>query len=893
MIRFWAILILVLFALLLSGNLVSLYTDWLWFIEIGQLPVLITRLTAELKLGLALGAVLFIILYLNLLWAHRSRNSDRWPRAPEWIDLAVRTQIDPQIAKGIPLLSLVAAFFGGLNGAAQWDTFLIAKNASGFGLSDPVFGNDFGFYVFQLPFLNFAQGWLTGVLVFVAILTALLYVYHGGLGIGPRGLIIDGKTKRHLTALVGAILAVKAAGYRLSAYELLFTTRGVVTGAVYSDVHARIPALNLLTGLALIAAVAVIVGGYGRGWRIPIGAIVILFAVQFLGVSIYPELLHRFRVLPNEIVLERPYIQENIKSTRYAFGLNNIEEQEFPAEENLSLQDLSRNDLTLKNVRLWDHRPLLSTYRQLQQIRTYYDFVGVDNDRYPIDGEYRQVMLSPRELSSRNLPGGANWINEHLTYTHGYGVAMGPVNRISKEGLPEFMIKDIPPVSSVPLKVTRPEIYYGELTNSYVFVKTKSLEFDYPLGDKNEYTVYNGKGGVPVDSLWRKLLFSVEFGSMKILLSNDITSDSRALYYRNILERVRRLAPFLSYDDDPYLVITQEGRLVWIVDGYTATDRIPYAYRLRGLGNYLRNSVKGVIDAYDGTVSLYINDPDDPLIRTYSKIFPGLFKPLDEMPADLRAHLRYPEDLFSVQAHLYATYHMQDPQIFYNREDLWNIPSKGDRAMEPYYTIMKLPKETKEEFILMIPYTPANRDNMAAWLAARADAPHYGKLIVYLFPKQKLIYGPRQIEARIDQDGYISQQISLWNQRGSQVIRGSLLVIPIENSLLYIEPLYLSAEAGSLPELRRVIVAYGNQLSMQDNLEGALAAIFGGRPILPAPSETTTAPPSAGSAKDKIRSALSHFERAEELLRQGDWAGFGRELKETGAILKDLAGEGK
>jgi uncharacterized membrane protein (UPF0182 family) len=696
-----------------------------------------------------------------------------------------------------------------------------------------------------------------------------------------------------LTALVGAILAVKAAGYRLSAYELLFTTRGVVTGAVYSDVHARIPALNLLTGLALIAALAVIVGGYGRGWRIPVAAIAVLFAVQFLGVSVYPELLHRFRVLPNEIVFERPYIQENIKSTRYAFGLNNIEEEEFPAEENLSLQDLSRNDLTIKNVRLWDHRPLLSTYRQLQQIRTYYDFVGVDNDRYPIDGEYRQVMLSPRELSSRNLPGGANWINEHLTYTHGYGVAMGPVNRISREGLPEFMIKDIPPVSTVPLKISRPEIYYGELTNSYVFVKTKSLEFDYPLGDKNEYTVYNGKGGVPVASLWRKLLFSVEFGSMKILLSNDITSESRVLYNRNILDRVRRLAPFLSYDDDPYLVITQEGRLVWIVDGYTTTDRIPYAYKLRGLGNYLRNSVKGVIDAYDGTVALYINDPEDPLIRTYARIFPGLFKPLEEMPADLRAHLRYPEDLFSVQAHLYATYHMQDPQIFYNREDLWNIPAKGDRNMEPYYTIMKLPKETKEEFILMIPYTPANRDNMAAWLAARADAPHYGKLIVYLFPKQKLIYGPRQIEARIDQDGYISQQISLWNQRGSQVIRGSLLVIPIENSLIYIEPLYLSAEAGSLPELRRVIVAYGNQLSMQDNLEGALATIFGGRPMLPAPSETTSAAPSTGSAKDKIRSALSHFERAEELLRQGDWAGFGKELKETGAILKDLAGEGK
>ena len=894
MIRFWAVILFILFSLLLSGNLVSLYTDWLWFQEIGQLPVFLTTLSAQLKMGMASGLLFFFVLCLSLIGAHRYRNAGRWERTQQWLDLPFRTQLDPQIAKLIPAVSVVLAFFTGLNGASQWEKFLLATNASDFGLSDPVFAHDFGFYVFTLPFLNFIQGGLMGMLILVTLLTALLYVYHGGLGLGPKGFFIDAGPKRHLTVLIGLILAVKAAGYRLSAYELLFTSRGVVTGAVYADVHARIPALNLLTGLALLAALAVIAGGYARGWRLPLTAIAALAAVSILGLSVYPDLLHRFRVLPNEIVFERPYIQENIKSTRYAYGLNNIEEQEFPAEENLTVQDLAKNDLTLKNVRLWDHRPLLSTYRQLQQIRTYYDFVGVDNDRYEIDGEYRQVMLSPRELSSANLPGGRNWINEHLTYTHGYGVALGPVNRISKEGLPEFMIKDIPPVSTVDMKITRPEIYYGELTNSYVFVKTKSLEFDYPLGDKNEYSVYNGKGGVPVGSLFRKLMLTVQFGSIKILLSNDITSESRVLYYRNINDRVRRLAPFLNFDQDPYLVITKDGRLVWIVDGYTATDRIPYAYKLKGLGNYIRNSVKGVIDAYDGTVTLYINDPGDPLIRTYAGIFPGLLKPMDQLPADLRSHLRYPEDLFRIQAHLYATYHMQDPQIFYNREDLWNVPSKGDQDMEPYYTIMKLPKETKEEFILMVPYTPAKRDNMAAWLAARADAPHYGKLIVYLFPKQKLIYGPRQIEARIDQDGYISQQITLWSQRGSQVIRGSLLVIPIENSLLYIEPLYLSAEAGSLPELRRVIVAYGNQLSMQDNLEGALAATFGSRPVIATrPEPTTSAPPGGGTAQDKLRSALGHFDRAQELLRQGNWAGYGKELKETETILRELAREGK
>jgi len=889
--RFWALLILILFFLLLSGNLVSLYTDWLWFQEIGQWPVYIITLTTQIKVGLAFGILFFIVMVLNLVWAHRSRNADRWRSGPDWIDLAVRTQIDPQIAKLIPGLSVIAGFFAGLSGAAQWERFLIARHASAFGISDPVFGHDFGYYVFQLPFLSFVQGWTAGTLVLVTLLTAFLYFYHGAIGVTPKGVFIQTGCKRHITILIGLILAVRAAGYRFSAYDLLYTTRGVVTGAVYSDVHARIPALNLLAVLSILCAAAVILGGFGRGWRIPLGAIGLLLAVHILGLSIYPDLLHRFRVLPNEIVLERPYIQENIRATRYAFGLNNVEEQEFPAEENLTAQDLARNDLTLKNVRLWDHRPLLSTYRQLQQIRTYYDFVGVDNDRYDINGEYRQVMLSPRELSSRNLPGGSNWINEHLTYTHGYGVALGPVNRISKEGLPEFMIKDIPPVSSVNIKITRPEIYYGELTNSYVFVKTKSLEFDYPLGDKNEYSVYEGAGGVAVNSLFRKLMMSIQFGSIKILLSNDITPESRVLYYRNIQDRVRRLTPFLSYDQDPYLVITEEGQLVWILDGYTSSERIPYSHQVRGLGNYLRNSVKAVVDAYDGTVSLYIVDPGDPVIRTYAAIFPGLFRSIEEMPVGLHAHLRYPEDLFRVQAHLYATYHMQDPQIFYNREDLWNIPSKNDRDMEPYYTIMRLPKETKEEFILMIPYTPANRDNMAAWLAARADAPHYGKLIVYVFPKQKLIYGPRQIEARIDQDGYISQQITLWSQRGSQVIRGSLLVIPIENSLLYIEPLYLSAEAGSLPELRRVIVAYGNQLSMQDNLEEALAATFGSRPAMAAPPKEAGLPPSSRGQPDRIRSALEHFERAHERLRQGDWAGYGKELKETEAILKELAGE--
>jgi uncharacterized protein len=883
-------ILLILIVLLLSGNVVSLYIDWLWFNEIEQASVFLITLTTQLKIGFVLGLLFFLALYGNLVLAHRYRFAGQWHRTDMWLDLPFRTQVDPHITRLIPTIAALVAFFVGLSGATQWENYLLFSNASSFGLSDPVFSNDYGFYTFRFPFLNFMQGWFIGTLTLIILFTAALYTYHGGLGFARQGFFIDPAPRRHLLLLIASILVVKGFGYRLSAYELLFTLRGVVTGAIYSDIHARIPVLNFLFILAILAATAMIAGAYMRGWRLPIVALVTLFTVSLLGGSVYPELLHRFRVQPNEIVFERPYILENIKATRFAFGLNNIVEKEFPAEEDLTSQDLVNNDLTVKNIRLWDHGPLLSTYRQLQQIRTYYDFVDVDNDRYMINGEYRQVMLSPRELSYQNLPGGQNWINEHLTYTHGHGVTLGPVNRISKEGLPEFMIKDIPPVSTVDMKINRPELYYNELANDYVFVKTKALEFDYPVGDQNEYTVYEGKGGVPIGSLLRKLIFAIHFGTIKIPLSNDIVSESRILYYRNIMERVKKLAPFLKYDRDPYLVITDDGRLVWIVDGYTTTDRIPYSHLLRGVGNYARNSVKGVVDAYDGTVQLYMNDPDDPLIQTYARIFPGLFKSPDEMAPDIRSHLRYPQDFFEIQARLFATYHMQDPQIFYNREDLWNIPQKGEQDMEPYYTIMKLPQEEKEEFILMIPYTPARRDNMAAWLAARSDEPHYGKLVVFLFPKQKLIYGPRQIEARIDQNGYISQQITLWSQRGSNVIRGSLLVIPIKNSILYVEPLYLAAEAGSLPELRRVIVGYANQLSMQENLEEALSDIFGGRPIISkelelTPESTVLLPTEAIQG---IRQALDHFKRAQDLLREGDWAGYGRELQAMEAVLKEL-----
>ena len=693
--------------------------------------------------------------------------------------------------------------------------------------------------------------------------------------------------------LIALILLLKAVGYLLDSYELVYSSRGAAFGASYTDIYAILPALRILTALALVAAVLCVLQMSRPGFRYLIGGVAVLVLVHAVGLNLYPSLIQRFHVVPNEVEAEKPFIERNIKSTRLAYGLDKVESKDFPAEEKLTAADLKRNESTIKNIRLWEHRPLLATYAQLQEIRTYYKFVDVDNDRYMINGTYRQTMLSARELSHQHLPSRI-WINEHLTYTHGYGLVFGPVNQVTPEGLPEFFVKDIPPVVTIEsLKITRPEIYYGELANDYVFVKTTARELDYPAGDQNIYTSYEGRGGVPIDSFWRKLLFSAHQATLRIALSQDIVGQSRILLHRQIQERVKKIAPFITFDRDAYLVIAQGGRLFWMIDGYTISDRFPYSEPMRRRGmNYIRNSLKAVVDAYNGTVNFYLSDPEDPIILTYGKIFPELAKPLDQMPEDLRAHIRYPQDLFTIQAHVYATYHMQDPQVFYNKEDLLSIPRRTvggtEQEMEAYYTIMRLPGETKEEFVLLLPFTPNKRDNMRAWLAARSDPPHYGKLIALDFPKAKLIYGPKQIEARIDQDAFISQQLSLWGQRGSQVIRGSLLAIPIETSLLYVQPLYLAAEKGSLPELKRVIVAFGNQIAMEETLEQSLQRIFGGKPSpqpMPQPAAATEA---STAEKELARQALAHFSRAQELLRQGDWAGYGDELKKVETLLREM-----
>jgi uncharacterized protein len=662
-----------------------------------------------------------------------------------------------------------------------------------------------------------------------------------------------------------------------------------------------LPLLSALSVAALVGAALWIYNAFSSSARGGIAAAVLYVAVLLIG-NVYPSIIQRFVVAPNELGRESPQIRHNIEATLAAFGLEKVEERNLSGDRALTPGDIQENAATIRSIRLWDHEPLLDAFSQIQEIRTYYDFASVDNDRYVVNGEPQQMMLSPRELNSTSLPE-RNWINEHLSYTHGYGVTLGPVNRVTTEGLPVLLVQDIPPKAAIPaFKLTRPEIYYGELTRGYVVVRTGAKEFDYPAGEENVYTTYEGKGGVPVHSLFRRLLFAFYFRDTNILLSPLLKSDSRFLYFRDIKTRVSRLAPFLELDQDPYVVIS-DGRLFWIQDAYTTSDRYPYSTPMRGIGNYVRNSVKVVVDAYNGSTELYVSDPNDPIIRVYSAIFPGVFRQLSDMPAELRNHLRYPEDIFRVQSTIYSIYHMANPQVFYNKEDLWEIPALGSTGaevpMSPYYTIMRLPQESKEEFILMLPFNPGRKDNLSAWMVARSDAASYGQLVVYRFPKQKLVYGPKQIVARINQDAEISRQISLWDQRGSQVIQGTLLVIPIEESLLYVRPLYLRAEAGRIPELKRVIVAYENKIAMEETLEASLARIFQTNvsPTSP-PADLTAAPGGKGEAvrtpasvttsADLLRQAKEAYDRAVQAQRQGDWAGYGTELKRLGAALEEL-----
>ena len=898
-------------------SLFQLLTDWYWFVEIGFSNIFTTILFSKILLGLGVGALTFFIIYGNFWLARRlvvSKPLTINVRGGEHGEIIKIKELNAEkyIDKSILPVSLILGFLTGLFGAGNWETVLKYFNAVSFNTLDPIFSRDIGFYFFDLPFIQFLVGlgfWLIIVSLMGAALSYALRgalavrqtVLHlpakGGLAFGGKALFMEKPAKVHLSILVALLFILTSFKiYIIEIPSLLYGSTGTFTGAGFTDINAVLPFLKIFVFVALIAAALTVLNIFKANNRLLVFAVVIYAATSILGGSVYPFFLQKFVVAPNELVKETPYIEHNIAATQKAYALDKVIERELTGEGTLTMSDINNNRSTIKIVRLWDLEPLLDTFGQLQEIRTYYDFISIDNDRYNLDGDYRQVLLSPRELNSASLPQ-RTFINERLTFTHGFGLTLSPVNEVTPEGLPVLFLKDLPPSSSIEsLKVERPEIYYGELTNDWVVVNTKAQEFNYPSGEENVFENYEGRGGVEIKSIFRKAIFALKFGSLKILLSNDITNESRIMYYRNIKERVERALPFLSLDGDPYMVVTKEGELKWIYDAYTISDRYPYAERMRDEFsslpgkhlNYIRNSVKVVINAYDGRMTFYIADENDPIIRVYAKIFKGSFLPLEQMDEDMRAHIRYPEDMFIYQTVLYTVYHMDEVQIFYNKEDQWQIPIIANSAQaDPMmrHMIMKLPGEEKEEFILMIPFTPRGKDNLSAWMVARNDGEFYGQLVVYRFPKQKLVFGPKQITNRINQDTEISQQISLWDQRGSEVIRGSLLVIPIEESLIYVQPIYLRAEGGKIPELKRVIVAYENRIAMEETLELALERVFGGR-VAASKKEVTATPAQPVLSQDLLKQARYHFDRAMSAQRRGDWALYGEEIRSLGEIFR-------
>jgi uncharacterized membrane protein (UPF0182 family) len=890
----WIIIGLILLGLIVVIGIASIYIDLIWFKSVQYIAVFWKILLTKGIVMLFFAAFFFILSFLNLSFARRF--------APEFqVEISQEEFERPEIQlyknlqnikiskKLVFWFSLIVALFMGFSEGANWEKILIYLNRTSFGITDPVFNRDVGFYMFSLPFWEYVRNWLSFALTIITIVVGAIYILKNAVKYEYKKLIIETPVKVHLSLLIGLILILKSWQYWLNTYKILYSTRGVIFGAGYTEIYATLLALRILMVLALACAVLFFITARRQDWKLPVLGLAVLIGVSILLRGIYPEIIHRAVVLPNESTKERPYILNNIEATRIAYGLDKIKEEEFPVKEEISFEDIEKNKETIGNIRLWDWSPIQQTLKQIQAIRLYYDFYSVDIDRYYINGTYQQVIISPRELDSAKIPEQARtWINERLTYTHGYGVVVSPVNKISGEGLPELLIKDIPPVSSVNITITRPEIYYGEITKGYVVVKTKAKEFDYPKGDDNVYSTYEGSGGLPVSSLWRRILFSIKYSNLQILLTTNFTPESRIMIYRNIQERVKKVAPFLSYDNDPYIVISKEGKLFWIQDAYTISNNYPYSTSFQGYLNYIRNSVKVIIDAYNGTMNFYIVDQKDPLVKVYQNIFPQLFKNFDQMPDDLKEHIRYPKDLFQIQAELYSTYHMLDADVFYNKEDYWNIPNEiyaeNEIKVEPYYIVTKLPGQQREEFILMTPFTPSTKDNMIAWLAAKNDQPEYGGLIVYKFPKEKLIYGPMQIEARIDQDSEISQQLTLWGQKGSTVIRGNLLVIPIEKSIIYVEPLYLRAEKGEIPELKKVIVSNGSVVMMGNNLEEALEKLFA-RTFKEKEAVVTG---EEKTLKDLVKEAAGYFENAQGFAREGDWAKYGEELKKLENTLNLL-----
>jgi uncharacterized membrane protein (UPF0182 family) len=892
----WGLIIGVLAVLFLLfgvlGSLVSLVTDLMWYDALGLRSVLTTRLWSQVGL-FAFGFVAFVLPALASIWLARRI-------APQVPIRRVGTLELPDVSRVVTLgLAAVVVVLGLVSGAAwsgSWQTVLLFVNGGSFGATDPHFGHDIGFYIFDLPFWRFLQGWGVTSLVVIILLTLGTYA----VGALRWQLRLSAPVRAHLSTLGALLLVAIATGYQFDIAELSYSTRGVsgtIQAATYTDIHAQVPAYVILTVVALAAAALLL----ANIWFKTLWAI-LLAAGAWIGITIlvggvYPSIVQRLNVDPNELALEQPYIAQNIAATRAAFGLDAIDVKSFTGQQALSRPLITANQATVDNLRLWDYKPLLTTFGQQQILRQYYQFVDVDIDRYMINGAERQLMLSGREIGT--LPQSAQtWTSQRLVYTHGYGITAVPVNAVTPEGQPDYLVSGINSQPTLP--VGQPRLYFGESASSYVVVGTRTDEFDYPLGDQGgKTTTWNGTTGVGVGNFFSRLLFAVRFGDLNLLISNQLTDHSQILFRRQIKDRVQELAPFLTFDHDPYLV-TAGGRLVWMWDAYTTSDRYPDAQPLGDIFpgmNYVRNSVKVVIDAYDGSVHFYISDPTDPIIKAYAKIFPKLLEPLSAMPAALTAHLRYPEDLFTAQNEAYLLYHLdanaQGAQALYKQEDRWAFPvqatdvSSAGSQLAPYYVIMKLPGESKPEFVLIQPLVAAARPNMISWVAARMDPGHYGERISFRFPSGSTTPGPAQIQARINQDSTVSAQFTLWSQAGSSVVRGNLLVLPMGDSILYVEPIFLQSTQSPFPEFKRVILAGQNRLVFADTVEHGISQLLG---------ETSAPPPDnggggvlPGDVASLVADAQRLYQAAQTALAAGDLGTYQARINDLAAVINRLA----
>lgn len=871
------------------------FTDYIWMETLGFGDVFSTILSSKIILG-AVGFVLFsVTTFITLFWIRRTYMGHFGPQ-----------QLPPFVTKGKVMNSIISfiAIIIGLMGSVivqgiGWEPALKLLKHVSFGITDPYFNMDVSFYMFVLPFLQFVIFVLLGLTIFFLLVEIGAYsVFH---------MYRENRSAQlHMGITLGIIGILLAAFHFLSSYGTLLTNNvnifqdSVVHGLSYTDKLINIPKAYVLAAAALIGAIWMIIALYRGKLASMMKPIIIYIALLLIGQGA-SIVVQSFVVSPNEFAKEKPFLEHNLEFTRAAYGLDSIEVKEHPGNHSLSEEMVERNDLTLNNVRLNDNRPLLDIYNQIQTFRTYYKFNNVDIDRYKVDGNYEQVFIGARELSTNDLPSQAKtWVNRNLRYTHGYGIAMSHVNKVTKQGQPNYMVKNLPPEGDI--DITRPQIYFGEEDYPNVIVNSKVDEFDYPEGESNETHRYEADLGIPLKGI-NKILFAINEGSFRMFVSDQLTKESQLLQNRNIMERVKKIAPFFEYDDDPYIFVREDGSLAWIIDAYVTAERYPYSEPHEKSENYIRNSVKVVIDAYTGEVDFYISDKEDPLLQTYAKIFPDLFT--EEIPEDVQDHFRYPVDMFKIQAKMYGTYHMSNLEVFYNREDYWQFPTEKyfnkDIEMNPYYITMALPEEDKEEFVLMTPYTPKKRQNMIAWMGVRNDGDNYGEMFVYRFPKQKNIYGPQQIENRINQDSVISQQLNLWAQGGSEVIRGNILAIPIEDTVLYVEPIYIeSSNETSLPEVKQVVMAYGEHIVMEETFEKSLDKIL----QLTDSKYDEKSKPSKDEAEDNEQDAdedlpMEHsdevlsevsdlFDAYQEALSNGDWEKSAEMMREIEAKLNEI-----